>query len=87
MLKEVCIASNDAHERRPGRAGGKIGRRNSRWVAPALSGALCAALDFVSQGNTPAEAQHNLAEVIEIQFEEMTEIGTLDEYLAETICE
>ena len=40
-------------------------------------------LDFISQGNTREEAKKNLLEVIEIQFEEMTAMGTLDEYLAE----
>jgi len=29
------------------------------------------------------EAKRNLLEVVEIQFEEMTEMGTLDEYLEE----
>jgi predicted RNase H-like HicB family nuclease len=40
-------------------------------------------LDFISQGNTFEEAKKNLLEVIKIQFEEMTEMGTLDEYLSE----
>jgi len=40
-------------------------------------------LDFISQGNTFEEAKKNLFEVIKIQFEEMTEMGTLDEYLSE----
>ena len=38
---------------------------------------------LVSQGKTPEEAKRNLLEVVEIQFEEMTEMGTLDEYLQE----
>jgi len=40
-------------------------------------------LDFVSQGKTREEARKNLEEVIKIQFEEMTEMGTLEEYLNE----
>ena len=40
-------------------------------------------LDFVSQGRTLEEAKKNLLEVIKIQFDEMKEMGTLDDYLAE----
>jgi predicted RNase H-like HicB family nuclease len=40
-------------------------------------------LDFVSQGKTGEEARRNLEEVIRIQFDEMTEMGTLEEYLKE----
>ena len=40
-------------------------------------------LDFISQGETFEEAKRNLLEVIKIQFEEMTEMGTLEEYLSE----
>ena len=40
-------------------------------------------LDFVSQGYTPEEAKKNLLEVIEIQFEEMKDMGTLKDYLEE----
>ena len=40
-------------------------------------------LDFVSQGKTPEEAKKNLLEVIRIQFKEMKEMGTLEEYLVE----
>jgi predicted RNase H-like HicB family nuclease len=40
-------------------------------------------LDFISQGKTPEEARRNLEEVINIQFQEMTEMGTLEEYLEE----
>ena len=40
-------------------------------------------LDFISQGKTPEEARRNLEEVINIQFQEMTEMGTLEEYLKE----
>jgi predicted RNase H-like HicB family nuclease len=45
--------------------------------------ARCPELDFVSQGKTPEEAKKNLSEVIAIQFEEMTDAGTIGEYLAE----
>mgnify|MGYP000079576395 CR=1 FL=1 len=45
--------------------------------------ARCPELDFVSQGKTAEEAKKNLSEVIAIQFEEMTEAGTVEEYLAE----
>ncbi len=40
-------------------------------------------LDFVSQGRTPEEAKKNLEEVIDIQFQEMKEMGTFEEYLEE----
>ena len=40
-------------------------------------------LDFIAQGRTMEEAKANLIEVIRIQFHEMKEMGTLDEYLAE----
>jgi predicted RNase H-like HicB family nuclease len=45
--------------------------------------AKCPELDFISQGKTSEEAKKNLLEVIQIQFEEMSQIGTLDEYLTE----
>jgi predicted RNase H-like HicB family nuclease len=45
--------------------------------------AKCPELDFISQGKTREEAKGNLLEVIQIQFEEMGQIGTLDEYLSE----
>lgn len=45
--------------------------------------ARCPELDFVSQGKTRNEAKENLLEVISIQFEEMSETGTLEDYLAE----
>jgi len=53
-------------------------RRKGNWF---LAGAP--ELDFVSQGETIEEARKNLLEVIQIQFEEMREMGTLQEYLAE----
>ena len=40
-------------------------------------------LDFISQGRTFDEVKKNILEVIQIQFEEMIEMGTFDEYLAE----
>lgn len=40
-------------------------------------------LDFVSQGRTQEEAKKNLLEVIKIQFKEMRNMGTLEEYLQE----
>ena len=40
-------------------------------------------LDFISQGRNMVEAKKNLIEVIQIQFEEMKESETLDDYLAE----
>ena len=43
--------------------------------------ASCPELDFIAQGKTRAEAQKNLMEVIEIQFEEMSKMGTLEAYL------
>jgi len=50
-------------------------------------GDLCVAcspeLDMVAQGTTFEEARRNMAEVIEIQLEEMQRMGTLDEFLRE----
>jgi len=40
-------------------------------------------LDMAAQGNSLEEAKANLREVIEIQLEEMRELGTLDEFLLE----
>ena len=40
-------------------------------------------LDFLSQGKTREEAKKNLIEVINIQFNEMQDLGTLQEYLSE----
>jgi predicted RNase H-like HicB family nuclease len=45
--------------------------------------ALCPELDFVSQGPSPEEAKRNLLEVVDIQFEEMNALGTLEDYLLE----
>ncbi len=38
-------------------------------------------LDILSQGKSQEEAKKNLFEVIEIQFEEMKKLGTLDDFL------
>lgn len=40
-------------------------------------------LDFVAQGRTIEEAKSNLSEVVRIQFAEMKEMGTFEDYLAE----
>ena len=40
-------------------------------------------LDFISQGRTREEAKRNLLEVARIQFAEMKEMGTLEDYLLE----
>ena len=40
-------------------------------------------LDFVSQGRTVEEARSNLVEVIQIQFDEMRNLGRLADYLAD----
>jgi predicted RNase H-like HicB family nuclease len=53
------------------------------WAKGSWYIARCPELDFVSQGKSPEEAKQNLLEVVEIQFEEMNEMGTLDEYLQE----
>ena len=40
-------------------------------------------LDFISQGRTREEAKRNLLEVARIQFTEMKEMGTFEDYLLE----
>ncbi len=45
--------------------------------------ARCPELDFVSQGKTAGEARYNLYEVMEIQFEEMAVLGTIEDYMTE----
>ncbi len=52
--------------------------RKGNWYV-----ARCPELDFVSQGPSVAEAKRNLLEVVQIQFEEMTALGTLEDYLFE----
>lgn len=53
------------------------------WKKGACFLAKCPELDFISQGKTKDEAQKNLREVIEIQFEEMSQMGNLEDYLEE----
>ena len=53
------------------------------WAKGSWYIAKCPELDFVSQGKSPEEAKQNLLEVVEIQFEEMNEMGTVHEYLQE----
>ena len=53
------------------------------WQKKSWFVAKCPELDFISQGKTRDEAKKNLLEVIQIQFEEMSEMGTLDDYLTE----
>jgi predicted RNase H-like HicB family nuclease len=53
------------------------------WKEDALFIAYSPELDMVAQGYTLEEANKNLNEVIEIQFEEMNDLGTLNEYLQE----
>lgn len=53
------------------------------WRKGPLFIAKCPELDFISQGRSRDEARKNLLEVIEIQFEEMSEMGTMEEYLEE----
>lgn len=55
----------------------EIWQKGDLWLAKAPE------LDFISQGRTLEEAKENLFEVVRIQFAEMRETGTLDEYLAE----
>lgn len=43
----------------------------------------CPELDFISQGTSPEEARRNLLEVLQIQFEEMAALDTLEDYLSE----
>ena len=44
----------------------------------------CPELEFISQGASREEAKRNLLEVIQIQFEEMAALGTLEDYLLES---
>ena len=53
------------------------------WAKESWYIAKCQELDFVAQGRTMEEAKSNLREVVEIQFEEMKEMGTLNDYLQE----
>jgi len=53
------------------------------WKEGKLYLARTPELDMVAQGETLEEAKKNLSEVIQIQFEEMKELDTLDEFLQE----
>jgi predicted RNase H-like HicB family nuclease len=53
------------------------------WREDRLYLARSPELDMVAQGNSLEEAKKNLLEVIEIQFEGMKELGTVDEFLLE----
>ena len=53
------------------------------WKKQAWYVAKCPELDFVAQGRSAEEARANLLEVMEIQFEEMSEMGTLQDYMQE----
>ena len=55
----------------------EIVKKGKWYIAKAVE------LDFVSQGRTLEDAKKNLLEIIEIQFEEMKSLGTLNEYLEE----
>jgi predicted RNase H-like HicB family nuclease len=51
------------------------------WQEGNLYIANCPELDMLAQGYSLDEARKNLYEVIEIQFEEMKELGTLNQFL------
>lgn len=51
------------------------------WKEGNMYTAYCSELDVVSCGRTIKEAQKNLLEVIEIQLEEITRLGTLETFL------
>ncbi|RJP27549.1 MAG: hypothetical protein C4527_13220 [Candidatus Omnitrophota bacterium] len=53
------------------------------WKEGDLVLARCPELDMVGQGDSLEQAKRNLLEVVEIQFEEMKELGTLEEFLLE----
>jgi len=53
------------------------------WQKKAWCIAKIPELDFIAQGRTIEEAKSNLFEVIKIQFAEMKEMGTFEDYLAE----
>ena len=54
------------------------------WKEGTMYTAYCPELDFVSCGRNVEEARNNLLEVIGIQVEEMTQLGTLKTFLADT---
>lgn len=51
------------------------------WKEGSIFVACCPEIDMVAQGYSLEEAKKNLLEVIEIQFEEMKEMGTLEGFL------
>jgi predicted RNase H-like HicB family nuclease len=51
------------------------------WREGKLYIANCPELDILAQGYSLDEARKNLHEVIEIHFEEMKRLGTLDQFL------
>jgi predicted RNase H-like HicB family nuclease len=51
------------------------------WREGKLYIANCPELDILAQGYSLDEARKNLYEVIEIHFEEMKRLGTLDQFL------
>ena len=53
------------------------------WREGNLYIANCPELDMLAQGSSLDEARKNLFEIVEIQFEEMRELSTLDEFLEE----
>ena len=53
------------------------------WREGNLYIARCPELDMVAQGSSQEGAKRNLFEVIQIQLEEMKELGTLEEFLKE----
>lgn len=61
----------------------KLGLTIETWRKANWYVARCPELDFVSQGSSAAEARRNLLEVIQIQFSEMTALGTWEDYLSE----
>ena len=54
------------------------------WKEGTLYIAHAPELDMLAQGKTMEEARRNLLEVIEIQVEEMQQLGSLEEFLKET---
>ncbi len=53
------------------------------WKKKAWYLAKSPELDFVAQGKTEDEAKNNLYDLVQIQFQELEEMGTLKDYLAE----
>ena len=69
--------------RKEGESPLKVNMTVEVWQKEARYLARCPELDFVAQGKDAEEAKRNLLEVMEIQFEEMSELGTLEDYLQE----